>query len=258
MLLQRLQDLTEHIVPAGTVGCNAQRLAHAGERVLVVPAFCQQLSTCSQRTRMLRRKCDEGIDPAFGIRITQARHLDLGQIEVGIRQLRIDIDGTLCGGNGLVETPEVVQQKCQIAVGFGIVRPQDQGTLVAGLRRIQLFQAFVGVAQVVVRLVVVRLQRHDALQTFQTGVEFSAFLQDDAQIVPCANQFRIQSHGESGGLLRLCQQAFLTAHFGQIAVIRRRCHGDQASLAQIIDRQIQLAIGMRDQSKLMQRVRLRR
>ena len=105
---------------------------------------------------------------------------------------------------------------------------------------------------------IVGLQRQHPFQAKPAFLEFSGFLQDDAEIVPGARQRAVHGHRAPRRRLAFGQQALLAAHLGEIADIHGRRPRRLARFAQLADRQVQIAIGMRHQSEQMQRIGLAR
>ena len=86
---------------------------------------------------MLRREGQQGIQPTQGFALAQPRGFDFGQIQIGVHQLRIELDGMARGCRGLLELPLRTQQERQVAMRFGIAGVQCQRLPVVKLRAFQ-------------------------------------------------------------------------------------------------------------------------
>ncbi len=185
-----------------------------------------------------------------------AAHFRLRQVQIGVHQARAEFDGVLGSGGRFVVAALGGQQECQVAVCLGIGRIQFQRLAVVRLRTLQTLQAPQRVGEIVVRRRPVGLEQDHALQAVEAFRKLARLLQHDAQIVPARHQRRVHGHRAAGRVFRFGEQPLLAVHLGQIAGIGSWGARCQASLAQVSDGEIEMAVGMRHQAKQVQRVGL--
>ena len=255
---ERLEHLAQRIMRLGVFRRRRHRELRGIQRRRQLVELLQHQRLRRQPTGMHRGEGQQGIQPAQGVAMALPRGFDAGQVDVGVGQLRVELDRPAAVLRGLVVVAPVVQQVGQVAVRLGVVRLERQGLHPILLRLVQQAQALAGVAQVVVRLGVVRLQRQHALQAEPAFIQPARLLEDDAEVVPGASLVRGHRHSAAGGLLAVRHQAALAAHLRQVAEIHRRGARRLAGLAQMRDGQVEVAVSVRHDPEQVHGVRLAR
>ncbi|MNI56808.1 hypothetical protein D3C73_1118320 [compost metagenome] len=189
-------------------------------------------------------------------RFARARKFNLAQILVGLLHQGVYVDGATHRRQSRVVLAVVAQCHRQVAQGLRVVRVQHQRAVVMQKRLRVVAKPLAGIAQIVVRLGAVGQKRRHPPQAFQAVGQLARLLQDDAQIIPALRRFRRQSHCTPRRALRLGQRALLAADFRQVAVKAGGCKRRLASDAQVLDRHIGQAIGMRHQAQQVPRIGL--
>ena len=255
---QGLAHLREHVVRLGVVRRERYGAARRLHGLIQMIQLLERARAGGQATGMQWRKGRQRVQPAQGFLGAQPGQLDAREIQIGVRELRIDIDRAARRDGRRLAVALVVEQTREIAVTLGILGTQCDGPLVVNACAFEVVQAFVGVAEIVVCFGRLRGERQHALERDAAVFELAGLLLEDAEVVPGRRQLRIERHGMQRRLLTLAEQAFLTAHLREIAVIRGRRPRRLAGLAQMRDREIQIAVRVSHEPEQMQRVGLTR
>ena len=218
-------------------GCALRRV-----QGLVQPVqLLQRQRSSSERSRMRRRKGEQGVEHMQGVRMTVAYSVGGGEIDVGVGEARVELDRAARQGFGAVIFALIVEQIGQIAVGLGVVGLQRQRGVPALLRLRREAEALEGVGQVVERLGVIRLEHERALDAELALVELQHLLQDDAKVVPGRGKVGRERNRPPARLLTFGQQALLAAHFGEVAEVDRRRAWGSAGLTHVRDGEVEIA-----------------
>ena len=105
---------------------------------------------------------------------------------------------------------------------------------------------------------IVGFERQRSLETGLALFEFQFFLQNNAQIVPGGGKLGRERHRAARGFFPLVEQAALTAHFGEIAEIDSGSARRLASPANMLNREIEIAEVIGEQTHQISRVHVPR
>ena len=257
-LAHRLEDLAHRIVRLGALRRRKSRSLRRVER-FVEPVELFQRERCRRkRPRMARREGQERLQRMQGVGMAMARGVDRGEIDIGVGEMRLKLDGAARHGLGAVVFALVEHQVREVAVDLGVVGLEVERRAPALLRLGRPPEAFQGVGEVVERLGVVRLERERPFEAEPAFVELELFLQDDAEVVPGGREAGGERDCAARRLLALGEQALLAAHLGEVAEIDGRRARRPAGLAHMRDREVEIAERIGHEAEEVGRVRLPR